>query len=175
MQHGIDGIKIAVGVIIVCVLVGLAFFVLRTGKQQVNQATAQLVGITSEFDEPAKLVYDGITCDGNEVISAISKFSGDDTVAVRVEHKNGTIDVYNGKTAGTRPDGALVADANFVGITDAAVAAKTNDAAANKLAGVYDKSLTSASKQFINKGTSWMASVQRNSDDVIACITFTQQ
>ena len=156
MEHGIDGIKIAVGVIIVCVLVGLAFFVLRTGKQQVNQATAQLVGITSEFDEPAKLVYDGITCDGNEVIRAIDEFSTDDTVAVIVEHKNGSRDVYNGKTA-------------TVDITDPASIGTTTQF------GKYNRSNTSASALFINKGTSWLASVQRNSDDVIASITFTQQ
>lgn len=164
MEHGIDGIKIAVGVIIVCVLVGLAFFVLRTGKQQVNQATAQLVGITSEFDEPAKLVYDGITCDGNEVINTIDKFMKDDTVAVRVEHKNGHIDVYNG------------AGGTYVSITDpASVEAKPGAIDVTKLGGTYDKSNDSSNAKFINRGTSWLASVQRNSDDVIACITFTQQ
>ena len=48
MQHGIDSIKFAVGIIIVCVVVALAFFVTRTGKHQLNQATAQLVDVTSQ-------------------------------------------------------------------------------------------------------------------------------
>ena len=100
MEHGIDSIKLAVGIIIVCVVVALAFFVTRTGKNQVNQATAQLVDVTSQFDEPSKQVYDGITCDGNEVLRTLDKFQTDDTTAVRIIHKNGKIDVYNGKGAG---------------------------------------------------------------------------
>ncbi|MFQ9152038.1 MAG: hypothetical protein ACLR6B_11615 [Blautia sp.] len=96
MEHGIDSIKLAVGIIIVCVVVTLAFFITRTGKNQVNQATAQLVDVTSQFDEPSKQVYDGITCDGKEVIETINKFSTDDTVAVRVVHRNDTVDIYNG-------------------------------------------------------------------------------
>ena len=101
MEHGIDSIKLAVGIIIVCVVVALAFFVTRTGKNQVNQATAQLVDVTSQYDEPSKQVYDGIMADGKEVIETINKFATDNTTAVKVYHKNGKVDVYNGNEAAT--------------------------------------------------------------------------
>lgn len=151
MEHGIDSIKLAVGIIIVCVVVALAFFVTRTGKNQVNQATAQLVDVTSQYDEPSKQVYDGIMADGKEVIETINKFATDDTVAVRVVHRNDTVDIYNGVDI-TATEGALT---------------KTDT-------GAYNTANTRTDAKYINPGATFVGSVQRNSDDVIVCITFTQ-
>ena len=151
MEHGIDSIKLAVGIIIVCVVVALAFFVTRTGKNQVNQATAQLVDVTSQYDEPSKQVYDGIMADGKEVIETINKFATDDTVAVRVVHRNDTVDIYNGVDI-TATEGALT---------------KTDT-------GAYNTANTRTDAKYINPGATFVGSVQRNSVDVIVCITFTQ-
>ena len=161
MEHGIDSIKLAVGIIIVCVVVALAFFVTRTGKNQVNQATAQLVDVTSQFDEPSKQVYDGITCDGNEVLRTLDKFQTDDTTAVRIIHKNGKIDVYNGKGAA------------YVQISDPA--SIEAGAGVRKLKGAYDTTYTRTNDKYINPGATFAGSILRNSDNVITCIVLTQQ
>ena len=179
MQHGIDSIKLAVGIIIVCVVVTLAFFITRTGKNQVNQATAQLVDVTSQYDEPSKQVYDGIMADGKEVIETINKYSTDNTVAVKVYHKNGKVDLYNGKEhsttalsgAGTTADPYL-SDKFDDTITETAT---LTDGVTAKLSGTYDSSLARTDVKYINPGATYQGSILRNSDNVITCIVFTQQ
>ena len=177
MEHGIDSIKLAVGIIIVCVVVTLAFFITRTGKNQVNQATAQLVDVTSQYDEPSKQVYDGIMADGKEVIETINKYSTDNTVAVKVYHKNGKVDLYNGKErgaitgAGTTASPYLSDQFNDT-ITETAT---LTDGVTAKLSGTYDSKLARTDVKYINPGATYQGSILRNSDNVITCIVFTQQ
>ena len=166
MEHGIDSIKLAVGIIIVCVVVALAFFVTRTGKNQVNQATAQLVDVTSQYDEPSKQVYDGIMADGKEVIETINKFATDNTTAVKVYHKNGKVDVYNGNEAAT---------AALTGTGTAGDPVTLEQGATAKLSSVYDSKLARTDVKYINPGATYQGSILRNSDNVITCIVFTQQ
>ena len=178
MEHGIDSIKLAVGIIIVCVVVALAFFVTRTGKNQVNQATAQLVDVTSQYDEPSKQVYDGIMVDGKEVIETINKFATDNTTAVKVYHKNGKVDVYNGNEAataaltGTGTAGDPYLSDKYVAIGDPAT---LEQGATAKLSSVYDSKLARTDVKYINPGATYQGSILRNSDNVITCIVFTQQ
>lgn len=157
MENGLGSIKIAVGIIILCVVVALAFFITRTGKNQVNQATSQLIDITSEFDEADKLVYDGVTCDGNEVIRTISKFGGSDEVAVKVVHKNEKVEFY------TTAERAAIEEA--IGTT-------IEEGATIKADGYTAKDRTD--ETYINPGAAFKGSVIRNKDNVIVCIVFTQ-
>ena len=180
MQHGIDSIKLAVGIIIVCVVVTLAFFITRTGKNQVNQATAQLVDVTSQYDEPSKQVYDGIMADGKEVIETINKYSTDNTVAVKVYHKNGNVDLYNGKernTTATLAGAGTTASPYLSDKFDDTISATATltDGVTAKLSGTYDSSLARTDVKYINPGATYQGSILRNTDNVITCIVFTQQ
>ena len=157
MENGLGSIKIAVGIIILCVVVALAFFITRTGKNQVNQATSQLIDITSEFDEADKLVYDGVTCDGNEVIRTISKFGGSDDIAVKVVHQSGKAELYTKAKAETL-------ETAF---------GKDTVTGATLVADGYTATVRTDDK-YINPGAAFKGSVIRNKDNVIVCIVFTQ-
>ncbi|MFQ9152039.1 MAG: hypothetical protein ACLR6B_11620 [Blautia sp.] len=130
-------------------------------RTRLTRLQRSFVDVTSQFDEPSKQVYDGITCDGNEVLRTLDKFQTDDTTAVRIIHKNGKIDVYNGKGAA------------YVQITDPA--SIEAGAGARKLKGAYDYSYTRTDDKYINPGATFTGSILRNSDNVITCIVFTQQ
>jgi hypothetical protein len=162
MDNALKGIMLAVGVVITCVVIGLAFYYSRESKNLSSKASGDLNDLTSEFDDPEKQTFDGMTVTGREVIQQIEKYSTDDTVVIRVIHKNNAVDLY-GKT-GVK----YCAD-------QTALAAGTETTIATVDAVTYNRSNTSTSAKYINPSGKFVGSVQRNADNVVTMITFMQE
>lgn len=161
MDNALKGILLAVGVVITCVVIGLAFYYSRESKNLSAKASGDLNELTSEFDDPQKLTFDGMVVTGREVINQIEKYATDDTTLIRVIHKDGTQDLYG--TAGV----AYCADA-------AALAAGTETTVTGVTDVTYDRTQSANADTFINESGNFVGSIQRNADNVITMITFLQ-
>jgi hypothetical protein len=166
MDNALKGIMLAVGVVITCVVIGLAFYYSRESKNLSSKASGDLNDLTSEFDDPQKQTFDGITVTGSEVIKQIEKYSTDDTTNIRVIHKQNkdNVDFYgkaNIKYCATQAD--LVA-----GTSGETTIAKVSNL-------TYDRTYDSTSSDYINPTATFVGSVQRNADNVITLITFIQE
>lgn len=161
MDNALKGILLAVGVVITCVVIGIAFYYSRESKNLSAKASGDLNDLTSEFDDPQKLTFDGMTASGSEVINQIEKYATDDTTVIRVIHKDNSIDLYG--TAGVE----FCKDS-------AALAAGTETTVATVDGVTYDRTIDANDDNYINPKGNFTGSVQRNADRVITMITFLQ-
>lgn len=67
MNNGLKALLIAAGIIITCVVAGLAFQNTREGKAQASSAFAQYSSTMSEYQDLGKSMYDGMLVSGAEV------------------------------------------------------------------------------------------------------------
>lgn len=67
MNNGLKALLIAVGIIITCIVAGLAFQNTREGKAQASSAFAQFNTTMSEYQDLGKSMYDGLLVSGAEV------------------------------------------------------------------------------------------------------------
>ncbi len=91
MENSLKGLILAAGVVITCIVVGLGFYLSREASNSGNEAISQIAGMTAEYSEIEKTMYDNTVVSGNEVISAISKFDDE------ISEGSFTITVYTGK------------------------------------------------------------------------------
>lgn len=161
MDNALKGILLAVGVVITCVVIGLAFYYSRESKNLSAKASGDLNELTSEFDDPQKLTFDGMVVTGREVINQIEKYATDDTTIIRVIHKDGTVDLYGTTGVAYCKDAADLAAGTEVTVTS------VTDV-------TYDRTQDANEGTFINESGNFTGSVQRNADNVITMITFEQ-
>lgn len=165
MDNALKGIILAVGVVITCVVIGIAFYYSRESKNLSSKASGDLNDLTSEFDDPQKLTFDGMTVTGREVINQIEKYATDDTTVIRVIHKNNDVDLYNG----------AVEVAYCKDTADQAAGTETTIASDKYTAVTYDRTQDANADTYINAGGKFVGSVQKNADGVITMITFLQE
>ena len=67
MNNGLKALLIAAGIIITCIVAGLAFQNTREGKAQASIAFAQFNTTMSEYQDLGKSMYDGLLVSGAEV------------------------------------------------------------------------------------------------------------
>ena len=74
MDNSLKGLILAAGTIITCVVISLGFFIAREAKDTASNGANQINKLNAEFVESDKVIYDGATVSGSEVINVIKKF-----------------------------------------------------------------------------------------------------
>ena len=74
MENSLKGLILAAGTIITCVVISLGFFISREAKDTASNGAIQINKLNSEFVESEKVIYDGATVSGSEVLNVIKKF-----------------------------------------------------------------------------------------------------
>ena len=77
MDNSLKGLILAAGTIITCVVISLGFFIAREAKDTASNGSNQINKLNSEFVESDKVIYDGATVSGSEVINVIKKFKNE--------------------------------------------------------------------------------------------------
>ena len=77
MDNSLKGLILAAGTIITCVVISLGFFIAREAKDTASNGANQINKLNSEFVESDKVIYDGATVSGSEVINVIKKFKNE--------------------------------------------------------------------------------------------------
>lgn len=91
MNNGLKALLIAAGIIITCIVAGLAFQNTREGKAQAGSAFAQFNTTMSEYQDLGKSMYDGLLVSGAEVRRLIeNSIAAKEYVQVKVITGDGT-------------------------------------------------------------------------------------
>ena len=91
MNNGLKALLIAAGIIITCIVAGLAFQNTREGKAQASSAFAQFNTTMSEYQDLGKSMYDGLLVSGAEVRRLIeNSISSKEYVQIKVITGDGT-------------------------------------------------------------------------------------
>lgn len=77
MDNSLKGLILAAGTIITCVVISLGFFIAREAKDTASNGANQINKLNAEFVESDKVIYDGATVSGSEVINVIKKFKNE--------------------------------------------------------------------------------------------------
>lgn len=90
MNNGLKALLIAAGIIITCIVAGLAFQNTREGKAQASSAFAQFNTTMSEYQDLGKSMYDGLLVSGAEVRRLIeNSISSEEYVQIKVTTGDG--------------------------------------------------------------------------------------
>lgn len=93
MENSLKALLLAAGVIVTCIVIGLGFFIAREARDTASTSTGQISKLNAEFQESDKVMYDGMSVSGSEVINVINKFKND-TMGIIVTTKSGTTTNY---------------------------------------------------------------------------------
>ena len=77
MDNSLKGLILAAGTIITCVVISLGFFIAREAKDTASNGANQINKLNAEFVESDKVIYDGATVSGSEVVNVIKKFKNE--------------------------------------------------------------------------------------------------
>lgn len=95
MNNGLKALLIAAGIIITCIVAGLAFQNTREGKAQASSAFAQFNTTMSEYQDLGKSMYDGLLVSGAEVRRLIENcIESKEYVQIKVKTGDGTEQGY---------------------------------------------------------------------------------
>ncbi|MDF2845405.1 MAG: hypothetical protein K0R00_3831 [Herbinix sp.] len=144
-------------VLIVCVLCAVGFKMTNEGKSAVNASASNLNGMTSQYSDIDKSIYDGATVQGSQVVNVIKNtINAGEYLAVRVSTKAATNRDYN-----------------YVFVPGASGAASS---LGTKVSGAADTQLTEskAASHYINENASFDGKVYKDANNIIICIEFTQ-
>lgn len=165
MEDSTKALLLGAAVVIVCVIIGIAFYIAREAKHSAAKGIEQIVNITGEFEESSKVIYDGTTCTGAEVVKTIEKFWEDTTMEIVVVTKDAAKTSYC--------TGTVVPDADLTNVqtesTNAVPATATKD---QKIG--YKRKTLSSTVGYINPNGSFTGSIQKDSNRAIRRITFIQ-
>lgn len=148
MENSLKGLILAAGTIITCVVISLGFFISREAKETAANGANQINKLNSEFVESDKIIYDGATVSGSEVINVIKKMKNDKIGILVVTNKS----------------------SNYYGY-------KFDEATGNlmdKVEGDYAEACISTNVKYINPYANFEGKVIKDSNDVITGIKFTQ-
>lgn len=146
MENSLKGLILAAGVVITCVVVGLGFYLSREASNSGNEAISQIAGMTAEYGDVSKTMYENVTVSGNEVLAAINKFSSD------ISDGTLTVTVYTGKK--TRTAGGITFSKDSFDIAS---------------------SKTKTSVNYINPTGSFDGEIVRDDNGAVSQILFTQK
>lgn len=148
MENSLKGLILAAGTIITCVVISLGFFIAREAKDTASNGANQINKLNSEFVESDKVIYDGATVSGSEVLNVIKKFQ-DEKLGIMV--KTNKSETYYG----------------YVFDEATGDIAKASDTS-------YDVACDSDSKMYINPYVNFEGKLIRDNNDVITGIIFEQ-
>jgi len=148
MENSLKGLLLAAGTIITCIVIGLGFYIARSAKDTAASGAGQIGKLNAEFSESDKVIYDGMTVTGSEVVNALNRFRNDE-IAIKVTTNKGT--TCYGKTL-SADNSSLSGDSN---------AAITNTG-------------KPADSAYINPNAQFAGSVVRDENDAIIGIVFVQ-
>ncbi|SFR76966.1 hypothetical protein [Anaeromicropila populeti] len=74
MENSLKGLLLAAGTIITCIVISLGFFIAREARDTAAGGAGQISKLNAEFNESDKVMYDGLSVSGSEVINVINKF-----------------------------------------------------------------------------------------------------
>lgn len=145
MENSLKGLILAAGIVITCLVIGVGFYVSREAKSASVKATGQINEITSELDEPAKVMYDDAVVSGREVCELIGKYcqNTSDKMVIKVATLEAP-DTYS----------------SYGWIDDESVAYTQNKP---------------NQADYINPAGKFLGKVERNASGIITGIQFTQQ
>lgn len=78
MENSLKGLLLAAGTIITCIVISLGFFISREAKETASNGANQIGKLNAEFLESDKVIYDGASVSGSEVINVIKKMQSED-------------------------------------------------------------------------------------------------
>lgn len=153
MDNGLKGLLLAAGTIITCIIVSLGFYIAREARDTAASGASSISKLNSEFNENDKTMYEGLSVSGSEVCNVITKFSSEE-ICIRVET------IASGKAKKYAHYGQKLSKGYELGGTsDITIEEAQNKTGVN----------------YINPNSTFYGSVQRNSNNVITCITFVQK
>ena len=108
MDNSLKGLILAAGTIITCVVISLGFFIAREAKDTASNGANQINKLNSEFVESDKVIYDGATVSGSEVVNVIKKFKNE---KLGILVKTNKCETYYGYSF-DETDGDIIAQVN---------------------------------------------------------------
>lgn len=148
MENSLKGLILAAGIIITCVVVSLGFIIAREAKDTASNGVEQINMLNAEFAEGDKMLYDGVTVSGSEVLNVIRKYEGKN---IGILVKTNKIETFYGREFNENT-GALTGQ---TGKTYAEALEPTND-------------------HYINPYGSFKGKVVRDANNVIVGLVFVQ-
>lgn len=86
MDNSLKGLILAAGTIITCIVISLGFYISREARDTAASGAGQISKLNAEFNESDKVMYDGLSVSGSEVVNVINKFKNGD-IAIQVNTK----------------------------------------------------------------------------------------
>jgi len=86
VDNSLKGLILAAGTIITCIVISLGFYISREARDTAASGAGQISKLNAEFNESDKVMYDGLSVSGSEVINVINKFKNGD-IAIQVNTK----------------------------------------------------------------------------------------
>jgi len=154
MDNGLKGLLLAAGTIITCIVVSLGFYIAREARDTAASGAGSISKLNAEFNDNDMTMYHGLSVSGSEVLNVIAKFSSEE-VCIRVET------IASGKAGKYAHYGYGLKEGNELGETNGC-----DD---------VEKAKENGNVNYINPTATFTGSVQRNSNNVITCITFVQK
>ncbi len=148
MENSLKGLILAAGTIITCVVISLGFFISREAKDTASNGANQINKLNSEFVESDKIIYDGATVSGSEVVNVIKKFSNDKL----------SVHVRTNKTEAFYGYKINISTGELTGESSQSVAA----------------AMESSNNAYINPYANFQGRIIRDGNDVITGISFMQ-
>lgn len=148
MDNSLKGLILAAGTIITCVVISLGFFIAREAKDTASNGSNQINKLNSEFVESDKVIYDGATVSGSEVINVIKKFKNE---KIGILVKTNKSDTYYGYSFDLK-DGDIISQ-----VTDKDVDPTDSDG-----------------ESYINPYVNFEGRIVRDKNEVITGIVFEQ-
>ncbi len=149
MDNSLKGLILAAGTIITCIVVGLGFFIAREARDTAASGAGQISKLNAEFNESDKVMYDGLSVSGSEVINVINKFKNQD-LSIKVTTGKGTF-YYNHTLNG---DGNSLGSGSGTSVKEAQKTTSSN---------------------YINPNAQFMGAVVRDANNAIIGLAFAQE
>lgn len=155
MENSLKGLLLAAGTIITCIVISLGFFIAREARDTAADGAGQISKLNAEFNESDKVMYDGLTVSGSEVINVINKFRNSN-LSVLVENNKVKTPYYYELVSRTSESGE-----------------KTWSLGAKTMSDGYAVQ-NSSSSSYINPNAQFTGDVVRDVNHVIVGIVFQQ-
>lgn len=155
MENSLKGLLLAAGTIITCIVISLGFFIAREARDTAADGAGQISKLNAEFNESDKVMYDGLTVSGSEVINVINKFRNSN-LSVVVETNKVHTSYYYELSSKTGTSGEKVWSLGGKIKTDGYVAQ------------------SSSSESYINPNAQFMGDIVRDVNNVIIGVVFRQ-
>lgn len=151
MDSGLKALLLGAGTVITCIVISLAFYITRGSRDTATSAFSNISKINAEFNESDKVMYDGLSVAGSEVINVINKYKNDQLSIIVSTKKSVTYYGYN----------TIVTDGVYS--LGTASSSSINDA----------KKITHSA--YINQSAQFTGEVLRDSNNTVIGIKFTQE